>query len=154
VRFNRVGAFALSRTPRRFDIGLTVDDDGEAMKYALLLYQDKAFEEEWDATGPDQRAEIYAQFAAFDEAVAEAGGKILGGNELGLSHAATTVRRAGPNRSGDEFTVTEGPFTELDEHLGGYFEIEARHLDHAIEIAKLLPHDATEIRPIIEPEER
>ena len=125
------------------------------MKFALLLYQDKAFEEEWDAMGPDERAEVYAEFAAFDEAAAAAGARILGGNELGLSHTATTVRRptAGLNRSGDEFTVTAGPFAELDEHLGGYFEIEARDRDHAIEIAKLLPIGTTEIRPIIEPEE-
>ena len=125
------------------------------MKYALLLYQDKAFEKAWDAMRPDERAEIYAKFAAFDEAVAEAGGRILGGNELGLSHTATTVHRrtAGPHGSGDEVTVREGPCTELDEQLGGYFEIEASDLDHAIEIAKLLPHDTTEIRPIIEPGE-
>jgi hypothetical protein len=56
------------------------------------------------------------------------------------------------DRRGDEVTVTDGPFAEVAEHLGGYFEIEARDLDHAIEVAKLVPNGTTEIRPIVEGE--
>ena len=121
------------------------------MKFALLLYQDLAFENEWEAMGPDERAGIYERVAAFDEAAAAAGAKIVGGNELGLSHTATTVRRPmiAPNEYGGEATVAEGPFAELAEHLGGYFEIEVRDLGHAIEIAKLVPNGTTEIRPIL-----
>jgi hypothetical protein len=116
------------------------------MKYVLLLYQDKQFEDEWEAMSPDERAEVYAQFSAFDEAAAAAGATILGGNEIGLNDTATTVRR----NAGDDVTVTDGPPAEVAERLGGYFEIEARDLDHAIEIAKLLPSGITEIRPIVE----
>ncbi len=121
------------------------------MRYALLLYQDRAFEQEWDAMGEDGRAEVLAQFARFDEAAVAAGATILGGNELGLSHTATTLRRRA-GASDDEVVITDGPFAEVAEHLGGYYEIEARDLDHAIEIARLLPSDTTEIRPIVEAE--
>jgi hypothetical protein len=122
------------------------------MKYALLLYQDRAFEAQWDAMGDDERAAVLAEFARFDEAATATGATILGGNELGLSHTATTVRRdaTAVDRRGDEVTVTDGPFAEVAEHLGGYFEIEARDLDHAIEVAKLVPNGTTEIRPIVE----
>ncbi len=122
------------------------------MKYALLLYQDRAFEAQWDAMGDDERAAVLAEFATFDEAATATGARILGGNELGLSHTATTVRRdaTAVDRRGDEVTVTDGPFAEVAEHLGGYFEIEARDLDHAIEVAKLVPNGTTEIRPIVE----
>ncbi len=119
------------------------------MKYALLLYQDREFETQWDAMGQDEREEVLAQFAAFDEAVQERGGRILGGNALGLSHPATTVRRSA-TAQGDDFVITDGPFAEVAEHLGGYYEIEARDLDHAIELVKFLPVGTTEIRPIVD----
>ncbi len=119
------------------------------MKYALLLYQDREFEDQWAAMSQDERQEVLAQFAAFDEAVHEHGGQILGGNELGLSHTATTVRR-GATGEGDDFVVTDGPFAEVAEHLGGYYEIEARDLDHAIELVRFLPVGTTEIRPIVD----
>ncbi len=122
------------------------------MKYVLLLYQDRAFEAQWEAMGDDERAAVLAEFARFDEAATATGARVLGGNELGLSHTATTVRRdaTAVDRRGDEVTVTDGPFAEVAEHLGGYFEIEARDLDHAIEVAKLVPNGTTEIRPIVE----
>jgi hypothetical protein len=122
------------------------------MRYALLLYQDQAFEAQWEAMDEDGRAAVLAEFAAFDEAATAAGATILGGNELGLSHTATTVRRtaAAADGSGDDVTITDGPFAEVAEHLGGYYEIEAHDLDHAVQIAKLLPVGTTEIRPIVD----
>ena len=129
------------------------------MKYALLLYQDKAFEDEWEAMGPEERGKVYAEFGAFTEAAEAAGATMLGGNELALSHTATTVRRPvmaswRERREGrdDDLVVTDGPFAEVTEHLGGYFEIEARDLDHVLEIVRLLPAGTTEIRPIVEAE--
>ena len=46
--------------------------------------------------------------------------------------------------------VTDGPFAEVAEHLGGYYEIEARDLDQVIELVRSLPVGTTEIRPIVE----
>ena len=119
------------------------------MKYALLLYQDKAFEDEWEAMDAEQRGALYAEFAAFTQAAEASGAKVLGGNELGLSNTATTVRRSGAPAA-DELVVTDGPFAEVTEHLGGYFELEARDLDHVIELVRSLPVGTTEIRPIVE----
>lgn len=115
------------------------------MKYVLLLYQDATFEAAWDAMSDEAKGAVLEQFSAFDEAAKATGAEILGGNELSLSHTATTLRL-----EGDAFTVTDGPFAEVAEHLGGYYEIEARDLDHAIEVAKLLPSEVTEIRPVPE----
>ena len=60
----------------------------------------------------------------------ETGGKIVEGRALQPTRTATTIR-------GD--VVTDGPFAETKEALGGYYLIEARDLDHALEIAKLCP---------------
>jgi hypothetical protein len=122
------------------------------LKYALLLYQDKAFEDEWETMRAAERGKVYAEFDAFTQAAEANGAKILGGNELGLSHTATTVRRSvsASRRDGEDFVVTDGPFAEVAEHLGGYFEIEARDLDHVLELVRSLPSGTTEIRPIVE----
>ena len=121
------------------------------MKYALLLYQDKAFEDEWEGMDADARGKVYAEFEAFTQAAEASGATVLGGNELALSHTATTVRRSAgaAARDGQDFVVTDGPFAEVAEHLGGYFEIEARDLDHVLELVRSLPVGTTEIRPIV-----
>ena len=118
------------------------------MKYALLLYQDKAFEDAWERMDDEGRAKAYAEFDAFTRAAEASGATVLGGNELGLSNTATTVRRS----AGGDFVVTDGPFAEVAEHLGGYFEIEARDLDHVLDLVRSLPVGTTEIRPIVEAE--
>lgn len=124
------------------------------MKYMLMLFQSPEFEAEWAAMDDAAQAKILAEFEAFDAAATERGVKILGGNELALSHTATTVRRtvhAVGDRE-DDFVVTDGPFAEVAEHLGGYYEVEARDLDHVLEVVKFLPAGTTEIRPIIDHE--
>jgi len=121
------------------------------MKYAVLLYQDKAFEDAWERIDDAARAEVYAEFEAFSRAAEASGATVLGGQELGLSNTATTVRRRA-TAAGDEFVVTDGPFAEVAEYLGGYFEIEARDLDHVLELVRSLPVGTTEIRPILEAE--
>ena len=117
------------------------------MKYALLLYQDAAFEREWEAMDDAARAEAYAGFARFDEAAGRHGVTILGGNELGLSPTGTIV-----HRTESDFIVTEGPFAEVTEHLGGYFELDAPDLDAVLAACRELPIGTMEIRPIVEQE--
>jgi len=109
-------------------------------EYLILIYEREsgyaeAGPEVWEATG-----KAHARFA---EQVGEKGGKILGGNALQPTATATTIR-------GD--VVTDGPFTETKEALGGYYLIEARDLDHALEIAKLCPapFGGVEVRPIMD----
>jgi hypothetical protein len=92
------------------------------------------------------QAEIDDLFAAhmkFAGQVGEHGGTLLGGEALEPSATATSVR-------GD--IVTDGPFAETKEVLGGYYLIDARDLDHALEIAKLCPapYGGVEVRPIMD----
>ena len=112
------------------------------MKYALLIYQDAEFERSWESASEAERAALYAEFDAF---AAVAGDRIVGGHELGLSGTATTVRRRG-----DDVVVSDGPFAEVAEHLGGYFIVEARDLDEALELAAALPGGTVEVRPVVE----
>jgi hypothetical protein len=118
------------------------------MKYALLIYQDAAFEKHWANANDDQRRELYADYGEFSKLLEERGA-MLGGKELALSHTATTVR-------GDrtDAVITDGPFAEVAEQLGGFYLVEARDLDEAIEFARALPSDIVEVRPIVEPEDR
>jgi hypothetical protein len=82
---------------------------------------------------------------AFSEA---RGNAILGGNALQPTSTATVVRADGAGG----FTVTDGPFTETKEALGGYYLVEAADLDEAIAMAKQVPtpFGGIEIRPIME----
>jgi len=78
----------------------------------------------------------------------KAKGQYLGANPLQPVSTATTVRM----RQGKRF-VTDGPFAETREHLGGYFLIDAANLDEAIGIASRIPAarvGTVEIRPVVE----
>jgi hypothetical protein len=114
------------------------------MKYALLIYQDRAFEEEWTNPTPERREQLYAEYGRFGRMLEERGAMVEG-NELGLSHTATTLRK----ENGDSI-VTDGPFAETVEQLGGYFIVEARDLDEALEFARALPSEIVEVRPVVE----
>jgi hypothetical protein len=79
----------------------------------------------------------------FAQQVEQRGGKIVSGNALQPTSTATSIR-------GD--VVTDGPFAETKEALGGYYLIEAPDLDHALDIAKLCParFGGVEVRPIMD----
>jgi hypothetical protein len=73
-------------------------------------------------------------------------GKLYGGEELKGTNTATTVRQRG-----GKITVTDGPFSESKEAIGGYALVDVRDLDEAIAIAKSWPVLSTiEIRPLVE----
>jgi hypothetical protein len=114
------------------------------MKYALLIYQDRAFEQEWANAGPERREEVYAEYGRFGRLLEERGA-MVDGNELGLSHTASTLRK-----QNGEAVVTDGPFAETSEQLGGYYIVRARDLDEALELARALPAETVEVRPVVE----
>lgn len=105
------------------------------MQYLAMIYTDD------QADG----APLLDEYMAFSAQGAEAG-VVQGGDELAPVTAATTVRVRG-----DETLVTDGPFVELKETLGGYFVFECASIDEACEWAARIPgarHGAVEVRPI------
>jgi hypothetical protein len=114
------------------------------MKYMLLIYHE---ERSWDTSTEAERQQIYGEYR---ELIGELSsrGKFVSGSELQPVTTATTVRV----RDGKEL-VTDGPFAETHEQLGGYFLIEAENLDEATAIAARIPSARTgpiEIRPLAE----
>jgi len=111
---------------------------GTAMKYLLLICDN---EKRWEA-GYD-KSEM-AEYGAFGTEFKSA---ILGGHALKPTRTATTVRV----RDGKRLT-TDGPFAETKEQLGGYYLVEAKDLDEAIQIAGKIPaarYGCIEVRPIM-----
>jgi hypothetical protein len=107
-----------------------------------LIYGD---ESRWDGLGEKEREEVYDRYRAF---AAVAAAKIVDGAELAPTAAATTVRI----RDGQS-VVTDGPFAETKEQLGGLFLTTLPDLDEAIRLAALVPaaeYGSLEIRPIVE----
>jgi hypothetical protein len=115
------------------------------MKFLLTLYGEERGRDEF--SGEDAQREM-AAWQEFDEA-ARAAGVLLACEGLASSQAATTIRVTGGRR-----TVTDGPFIETKEQLGGFVFLEARDLDDALEWAERLPWNndgcVTEIRPIMD----
>jgi hypothetical protein len=114
-------------------------------KYLVLIYGD---EKQWANDPPAERERIDAGHRRF---VGAAGAAVLGGEQLMPSATATSLRPG----AGDRPTVTDGPFLETKEGLGGYYLLEAADLDAAIALAGTLPevaagHSGVEIRPIVE----
>ena len=110
-------------------------------KYLILIYGD---EQRWDA---ETEQELRAKDEGHRAFNAAAGARVLGGQELESSSTATTLRGGG--------LITDGPFLESKEALGGFYVIEAADLDAAIALAGLLPelssgHGGVEIRPIVD----
>lgn len=111
------------------------------MKYMLMFISDDS---SWDPSKPEIQA-AYARIGAWFEEH-RSSGKIIGGEELKGTNTATTIRR----RNG-KITVTDGPFSESKEAIGGYALVDVTDLDEAIAMAKTWPVlSAIEIRPLVE----
>ena len=111
------------------------------MKYMMLIYMGE------DAMSQEEREHCYMESAQLAREL-HASGKYLAANPLHPVSTATSVRV----REGKPL-VTDGPFAETREHLGGYFLIDAKDLDEAIGIAARIPGarvGTVEIRPIVE----
>jgi hypothetical protein len=111
------------------------------MKYMLLIYFDE------QALSETERQACYVESTQLAHEI-KANGQYLAANPLHPIAMATTVRV----RDGKRF-VTDGPFAETREQLGGYFLIDAKHLDEAIGIAARIPmarKGTIEIRPVID----
>src|ERR1022692_2490407 len=109
-------------------------------QYLVLIYED---EMGYATANEAVMGEVMAGHQKFGEDNAKA---VDGGNALEPTSTATSIR---PDGSGG-FTVTDGPFVETKEALGGYYLINAENLDDAIAIAKQVParFGGLEVRPI------
>ena len=114
------------------------------MKYLLLIYDN---EQSWNAITEGERQQIYGEYRKLREELLSSG-QFVTGSQLQPISTATTVRV----RDGKEL-VTDGPFAETHEQLGGYFLIEAQNLDEATSIAARIPSakiGTIEVRPLVE----
>jgi hypothetical protein len=112
------------------------------MHYMLLIYTREA---ELEALAPEDRARVFQEYVDFTRSLRESG-KLIAGQPLKGTSTATSVRI----REGKTL-VTDGPFAETREQLGGFYIVEAEHLDEALALAARLPaaRDGTvEVRPI------
>jgi hypothetical protein len=113
------------------------------MQYLLLIYGNEAH---WCSLGESERKAIDKEFMDFTQNIAQSG-HLRGGNELNVTSTAATVRVRDKKRM-----VTDGPFAETKEQLGGYYLVEAKDLEDAIGLAARIPSarwGSIEVRPII-----
>ena len=114
------------------------------MEYMLLIYGEEGV---WEALSEEERNAEYAEYFRLSDDLA-ARGALVSSNELQPVATATTVEV----RDG-ETIVTDGPFAETKEVLGGYYLIEAESLDEAIEWAARIPSarmGKVEVRPVVD----
>lgn len=112
------------------------------MRYVLLVCNDESEQ----STPEETEARVSAYLACQEEM--EARGALLTRERLRPTSAATTVRV----RNGD-LVIADGPFAETKEQIAGYFLVEAKDLDEAIDLASLIPAARTgtiEVRPVWE----
>ena len=110
-------------------------------QYLLLIYEN---EQAYGEPTPELWQQAMEAHGRFAKQVVEMGGKVLGGEALEPTTTATSIR-------GD--VVTDGPFAETKEALGGFYLIEAADLDEALELAAACPgalYGSIEVRPILD----
>ncbi len=113
------------------------------MKYMLLIYSDPA-------TGPQNEAEgqkLHDEYMAYSQAIIDSG-ELVDGAALQGVETATSVRVRN-SKAG----TTDGPFAETKEHLGGYYVVDVKDLDRALELAAQIPsarNGVVEVRPVMD----
>ena len=109
-------------------------------KYVILIHEREA---DYATLTPEGWTSLVGAHGAFTQAVPEAGGQIVGGEALQPTSTARVIR------SGE---ITDGPIVESEEALLGYYVVEARDLDHALELGRLAPDQfgAVEVRPVLD----
>jgi hypothetical protein len=108
-------------------------------QYLILIYGDEA---SWDGVTPEFVEQVHKEHAAFLQANA---GAVRAGEALHRTGTATSIRK-----DAGGVTVTDGPFAETKEALGGFYLVEAADLDAAIAVAQQVPapFGGVEVRPI------
>jgi hypothetical protein len=122
----------------------TTEQKGTPMRYMLLIYNDPTTR---NTLAPEEAQEMFGEYFAFTQRIVDSGEFISGDPLQGLETATTVRVRGGKTAS------TDGPFAETKELLGGYYLVDCKDLDRAIELAAQIPDarlGSVEIRPIME----
>jgi hypothetical protein len=112
------------------------------MRYVLLICND---EQAYAARSPEEASASMAEYAAFGEEMTKRG-VLQDGARLRMTSDATTVRV-----TNGEIVTSDGPFAETKEQIGGYYIVDCKDLDEAIEVASKIPaakEGSIEVRPI------
>jgi len=113
------------------------------MQYVLLIY---GSERTWNDLSEAEKGQEFAEYMTFGKAITDSGA-MRGGDALEPVNTAKSVRV----RDG-KITVTDGPFAETKEQLGGYYLVEAKNIDEAVSLGAKIPGARTgvvEVRPVI-----
>ncbi|MCX6396568.1 MAG: YciI family protein [Propionibacteriales bacterium] len=113
-------------------------------EYAVLLPGD---ETRWAQATPEQQAEMFGRHMKFAELLEARGHQVVGGNELQPSSTARTV-----TGTLDNVSITDGPYAESAEQLGGYYIVKTDNLDDLLQVCGILADgDASvEVRPTVD----
>jgi hypothetical protein len=112
------------------------------VQYLALIYGEEGA---WEALSEDERRGVYDRYGAFAGEARKAG-VLVGGDELAPTTDATTVRVRD-----SQTLVTDGPYAEAKEVLGGYFVLDCPSIDAAVDWAARIPgaeHGAVEVRAV------
>ncbi|GAA1543257.1 YciI family protein [Kribbella lupini] len=114
-------------------------------QYMFMLFDSEEWYDQVTAEEWQSQMKLHNEFMA---AVEAAGARVVGGEALLPSSTASTIKK------GDgEPLVTDGPFIETKEALGGFYIVDAKDLDQALELAKLVPSGNIEVRPVMDTSE-
>jgi len=114
------------------------------MRYLCLIYEN---EKAWETLPPAESEAVMGEYFAFTADI-QKNGKFVAGEALQPTGTATTVRV----RNG-KISTTDGPYAETKEQLGGFYLIEAKDLNEAIQIASRIPsarYGGVEVRPVVD----
>ncbi|EAP98411.1 hypothetical protein JNB_15643 [Janibacter sp. HTCC2649] len=116
-------------------------------EYVVLIIGDA--DRWWITMTDEERKAGYAVYGRFGEELAKRGHQVTGGAELHRPTTAKTVRAGGG-------PVTDGPFAESAEQVGGFYQVKTENLDDLLECCRLLAElgDVIEVRPVVTDEER
>ena len=114
------------------------------MKYVCLIYDEQG---KWERMPKSEADAMMGEYVAFTESIRKSGNYVAG-EALQPVQTATTLR----SRNG-RLSSTDGPFAETKEQLGGFYLIDAKDLDEAIQIASRIPSvkiGSIEVRPVVD----
>lgn len=125
----------------------TTQDSQDTQDYVVLIIGDAA---RWTTTmSAQERAAGYAEYGRFQQQLAARGHEVVDAAQLHAPDTARTVRPGGG-------PVTDGPFAEVAEQVGGYFHIRSGDVEDLVQACRIIADlgDSVEVRPVVSPQQR